>query len=88
MQSDIDRVGVENVGAGWVGTYTHDDGKRIAVVTSETPDQERARAAAVRFVQGPPDDACYAWGPHPKYSGRCGVFRLTRLGDHLVEEPV
>jgi hypothetical protein len=84
MCSDVERVGVEKVGAGWVGTYTHYRGEHIAVVTAETPDPESAREAAIRFVQAP-SDGTFGWGTHPIHRGRCAVFRTTGRGDEIVE---
>lgn len=91
------RVGVEAVGDAWVGTYTAPDG-RVAVVTDETKTSERARQAAVRWVEaglsevsgrsaaGGPEQA-YEWRPNPRHPGRYLVFRRGRLGDKLVREP-
>jgi hypothetical protein len=93
------RVGVEAVGDAWVGTYTAPDG-RVAVVTAEMPTRERAREAALHWVQvGTSEkvikgrsfpftaEPAYKWEPDPDYPGRYRVFRESRLGRELVREP-
>lgn len=92
------RIGVEAVGAGWVGTYTAPDG-RVAVVTEETPTEAQARRAALRWVRtglsekterpsARRPETPYAWRPDPRHPGRYAVFRHGRLGDEIVREPV
>lgn len=90
------RVSAEAVGGRWVGTYTNPDG-RVAVVTDEMESEERARAAALRWVRtgltesrgrrAPnEEEPAYRWRPDPRYPGRYSVYRQGRLGLRLARE--
>lgn len=90
----IKRIGVEASGQSWIGTYTSPDG-RVAVVTEEAATQERARAAAERWIRSGLEESdpngsrggTYQWRPDPAYPGRYAVYKTRSFdGYELVRE--
>ncbi len=81
------KVGAEQHEGGWLGTYTHADG-RIAVVAEGFPTREQAHAAVDRFLttKEVDPDPIYRWEQDLKYPDRYAVCRIMRTGQVLVRE--
>lgn len=90
---EIERISTLAVGDRWVGTcahFNHERNGQVAIVTTDAPTRERARAAAIRWKHkadadvearlawGKPDPSFpeYRWQEHPD---RRGYYQVVRV---------